>query len=98
MAANQTAASGTFEMKVRGYRAGAADREATYLSVPLAGTSTFAELDFSGFNGNMDLRMGHRNAVQRESNASGTFDNSRHPDSILSEPFARDHRRSEWQK
>jgi pimeloyl-ACP methyl ester carboxylesterase len=98
MAGAQTTASGTFEMKVRGYRAGAADRETTYLSVPLAGTSTFAELDFAGFNGNMDLRMGHRNAVQRGGNASSTFDNSRHPDSILSAPFSRDHRRKEWQK
>jgi pimeloyl-ACP methyl ester carboxylesterase len=88
MAGAQTAASGTFEMKVRGYRAGAMDREATYLSVPLMGTSTFAELDFSGFNGNMDLRIGHRNA----------FDSSRHPDSILSAPFAQNHRRLEWKK
>jgi len=98
MAGNQMAASGTFEMKVRGYRAGAADREATYLSVPLAGTSTFAELDFAGFNGNMDLHMGHRNAAQRGGNASGTFDSSRHPDSILSGPFSRNYRRKEWQK
>jgi hypothetical protein len=88
MADHQTAASGTFEMKVRGYRAGAADREATYLSVPLVGTSTFTELDFSGFNGNMDLRMGHGN----------TFDSSRRPDSVLSAPFSRDHRHSEWQR
>jgi pimeloyl-ACP methyl ester carboxylesterase len=88
MAGNPATASGTFEMKVRGYRAGAVDREATYLSVPLVGTSTFAELDFSGFNENMDLRMGHRN----------TFDNSRHPDSILSAPFAQNHRRLEWKK
>jgi hypothetical protein len=98
MADSRATASGTFEMKVRGYRAGATDREATYLSVPLAGTSTFAELDFAGFNGNMDLRMGHRNTTQRGGNASSTFDNSRHPDSVLSGPFTRDHQRKEWQK
>ena len=94
----QAAASGTFEMKVRGYRAGAADREATYLSVPLASTSTFAELDFSGFNGNMDLRIGHRNNAQHGGNASGTFDSLHHPNSIFSGPFSRNHRRLEWQK
>jgi pimeloyl-ACP methyl ester carboxylesterase len=91
-------ASGTFEMKVRGYRAGAADRETTYLAVPLASTSTFAELDFAGFNGNMDLRMGHKNVAQHGGNASSTFDGSRHPDSILSGPFSRSHRKNEWQK
>ncbi len=98
MADSRATASGTFEMKVRGYRAGAADREATYLSVPLAGTSTFAELDFAGFNGNMDLRMGHKNTTQRGGNESSTFDNSRHPDSVLSGPFTRNHQRKEWQK
>jgi pimeloyl-ACP methyl ester carboxylesterase len=98
MADHQAIASGTFEMKVRGYRAGATDREATYLSVPLAGTSIFAELDFAGFNGNMDLRMGHRNNAQRGGSASSTFDSSRHPDSIISGPFTRDHQRKEWQK
>jgi pimeloyl-ACP methyl ester carboxylesterase len=98
MADHQTAASGTFEMKVRGYRVGAADREVTYLSVPLAGTSTFAELDFTGFNGNMDLRLGHRNAAQRGGSASSTFDSSRHPNSIISGPFPRSHQKNEWQK
>jgi len=98
MAGDQATASGTFEMKVRGYRASAVDREATYLSVPLAGTSTFAELDFAGFNGNMDLHMGHRNIAQHGNNASSTFDGSRHPDSILSGPFSRSHRKNEWQK
>jgi pimeloyl-ACP methyl ester carboxylesterase len=76
-------ASGTFEMKVRGYRGGAVDREATYLSVPLADASTSAELNFSGFNNTMDLRLGK---------------NIRHPDSTLSAPFSRDHKRKEWQK
>jgi hypothetical protein len=98
IADGRTTASGTFEMKVRGYRAAAVDHETTYLSVPLAGTSTFAELDFAGFGGNMDLRMAHRNVSQRGSNTSSTFDSSRHPDSILSGPFSRDHRRKEWQK
>jgi pimeloyl-ACP methyl ester carboxylesterase len=98
IADHQAVASGTFEMKVRGYRAGAVDRETTYLSVPLAGTSTFAELDFAGFNGNMDLRMGHRNAVQRGGSASSTFESPRHPDSILSGPFSRFHQKNEWQK
>jgi len=97
-AINQTNASGTFDMKVRGYRAGAVDREATYLSVPLAGTSTFAELDFAGFNGNMDLRMGRRNIGQTGGQETSTFENSRHPDSILSAPFTRDHHKKEWQK
>jgi pimeloyl-ACP methyl ester carboxylesterase len=98
IADHQAAVSGIFEMKVKGYRAGAVDREATYLSVPLIGTSTFAELDFAGFNGNMDLRMGHRNVPPHGGNASSTFDDSRHPDSILSGPFSPDHRRKEWQK
>jgi pimeloyl-ACP methyl ester carboxylesterase len=98
VAGDQTAASGTFEMKVRGYRAGAVNREATYLSVPLAGTSAFAELDFAGFSGNMDLHMGHRNIAQRGGSASSTFDSSRHPDSIFSGPFSRNHQKNEWQK
>jgi hypothetical protein len=53
-------ASGTLAMKVRGYRSGIVDRQATYLSVPISDTSTVAELDFSGFDKNMDLKLGHR--------------------------------------
>jgi hypothetical protein len=98
MADRETVASGTSEMKVREYRGGGANREATYLSVPFAGTSTFAELDFAGFNGNMDLRIGHRNAAQREGGASSTFDSVRHPALILSGPLTHDHRKKEWQE
>ena len=83
MAGNQANASGTFEMKVRGYRAGAIDHEATYLSMALVGTSTSAELDFSDFNKNMDLRLGK---------------SLRHPDSVLSTPFTKNQRRNEWKK
>ena len=95
---NQANASGTFEMKVRGYRIGAVDREATYLSVPLTGTSTVAELDFAGFNGNMDLRMGHSRPGQHNGTPSSTFDGFHHPDSILSGPFSHNYRKNEWHK
>ncbi len=69
-------ASGTLAMKVRGYRSGIVDRQATYLSVPISDTSTVAELDFSGFDKNMDLKLGHRGHANVE--------RIHHPDSVIS--------------
>ncbi len=79
-AINQATASGTFDMKVKGYRGGAIDRQATYLSVPQDGTSSIAELDFSGFGKNIDLKTGRKSRPK--------FEKIRHPDAILSAPDA----------
>jgi pimeloyl-ACP methyl ester carboxylesterase len=69
-------ASGTFVMKVRGYRGATIDREANYLLVSAADTSTVAELDFSGFEKNMDLKLGHR--------GHAGIERIHHPDSVIS--------------
>jgi hypothetical protein len=89
---SHAAPSGTFEMKARGYRGAAIDREVTYLSVSAGDTSstaasasTTAELNFAGFGGNMNLRIRH-----------GSSQGIRHPDSVLSAPFASGHRKMEW--
>jgi pimeloyl-ACP methyl ester carboxylesterase len=97
-AVSRSAASGTFAMKVRGYRGVAIDREATYFSVSAnvasgtsaAAASTTAELDFSGFGGNMDLH------IKRSGGGYQSQSVVHHPDSVLAAPFSRDHRKMEW--
>ena len=59
-AVGQMVASGTFALKVRGYRGGAVDRAANYLSVAASDASTVAQLDFAGFAKSADLKLGHR--------------------------------------
>jgi hypothetical protein len=76
----QPDASDTFEMKVRGYHGAAADREATYLLAPTNGTSTTAELDFSGFGKNLDLHIGRK--------GHPGFTGVHHPDALFSSPAA----------
>ena len=83
----RSTAPGAFAMKVRGYRGLMLDREATYLSVPLVGSSSFAELDFAGFGGDMDLHMGRKDGANGMS--TPMFQNIRHPDSVLSAPFTK---------
>jgi pimeloyl-ACP methyl ester carboxylesterase len=96
-AVDQIVASGTFAIKVRGYRGFAIDREATYLSVSAniasgtsAAVSSTAELDFTGFGGNMDLH------IRRSGAGSGSSQILHHPDSVFSGPFTQSHRKIEW--
>ncbi len=54
---DQGLASGTLEMDIDGYRGSTLDNEVQYLSVPIAGPSTSAELNFSNFSGDMGLKL-----------------------------------------
>jgi hypothetical protein len=74
--------SGNFTMKVKGYRSEGVDNQATYVSIPLESASTTAELQFSGFNDLMTLKL--------DNTGDGIVDSYIEPTAILSGTSASD--------
>lgn len=72
-------ATGTFEMRIREYSGGVPVRAATYAAIPVAGASTTAELDFSGFDGDMGLKVD-------AGSGGGAGEAALAPDAVLSTP------------
>ena len=75
---NETVATSTVVVKVKGRKKSTVSHTATYVSVPLENVSATAELDFSGFDGNLDLKL--------DENGDGNAEATTSPTAILIDP------------
>ena len=68
--------TGTFDMKIRGYKGSSIDNTITYLNVPLASNKTNAEVDFTSTTSPSDLKL--------DKDGDGTFETTVPPTALLS--------------
>jgi hypothetical protein len=64
-----------FSMKIKEYTGSKIDNKTSYFSIPLADSNEFAEMDFSGFDKNMGVKVG--------SYKNNSYKNIYYPDSTL---------------
>lgn len=80
---DKTDKNNDFSIKVKEYTGSKIDKKVSYFSIPLANSNEFAEMDFSGFNKDMSVKIG--------SIENNSYKNIYYPDSTLSNSsFLRD--------